>query len=149
MSVCLVDTSILCELLEVPNLCSQIEAVSSEMHRKIAHGERLLLPMSTILETGNHIGQNGTGQQRWQAARRFALLIEQAIRGETPFTPTPFFEAEDILGWLHEFPDWAKRGDARGRGCGLVDLTIVMVRPSGVLPAFLVTSRKTFEPTPS
>ncbi len=46
-------------------------------------------------------------------------MIQQAIRGETPFTPTPFFEPEDLLGWLNDFPSWA------GLGSGLADLTIL------------------------
>lgn len=124
MSVCLIDTSILCEFLEVPNLCESSAEVAAEMARKIELRESLLLPMSTIVETGNHIGQNGDGNQRWTTARKFVSLIQQAVRGETPFTPTPFFEPEELLTWLDEFPPWAKRSDSRGKGSGLADLTI-------------------------
>ncbi len=118
MSICLIDTSILCEFLAIPNLCGSYAEVEAEMRRKIRRRESLLLPMSTILETGNHIGQNGDGRQRRSIAESFVQLIQQAIRGETPFTPTPFFESEALLKWLGEFPDWAMRGS------GLADLTI-------------------------
>ena len=89
------------------------------MARKVKQKEVLLLPMSAILETGNHIGQNGDGRQRRKAAQRFVALIQKAIRGETPFTTTPLFEVEALLEWLEEFPNWA------GRGSGLGDLTIL------------------------
>jgi len=88
------------------------------MERKIQAEETLLLPMSTILETGNHIGQNGDGRQRRATAEGFVRFVEQAIQGQAPFTPTPFFEAEQLLEWLGEFPDWAMRA------AGLADLTI-------------------------
>lgn len=124
MSVCLIDTTILCELLEVPNKCESSDVVLSEMEDKVKARESLLLPMSTILETGNHIGQNGDGRQRRETARKFVRLIEQAVQGETPFTPTRFFEPDELLQWIGEFPDWAGRSDSRGKGSGLGDLTI-------------------------
>jgi hypothetical protein len=125
VSVCLVDTSILCEILEIPNLCGSSEKVLAQLEAKIRNRETLLLPMSTILETGNHIGQNGDGRQRRAAAERFVGMIQQAIEGTAPFTPTPFFEPEALLSWLGEFPEWAMRNDPRGKGSGLADLTIV------------------------
>lgn len=118
MSVCLVDTSILCEILQVPNLCGSSEEVLTELETKVRDRESLLLPMSTILETGNHIGQNGDGRQRRAAAERFVGMIQQAIEGTAPFTPTPFFEPEALLSWLEEFPKWVMQGS------GLADLTI-------------------------
>lgn len=118
MSICLLDTTILCEILEVPNLCKDSAAVLSDLERKINAGERLLLPLSTVVETGNHIGQNGDGRQRRQAAERFGTLVRQAIQGTSPFTPTPFFDAEAVLAWLDEFPDWV------GQKSGFADLSI-------------------------
>ena len=118
MSICLIDTSILCEILQVPNRCGNHREIYAEMERKI-QTDTLLLPISVILETGNHIGQNGDGRQRREAAKRFVDFVRAAIRGETPFTTTPFFEPEVMQAWLDEFPDWANRGS------GLGDLTIV------------------------
>lgn len=117
MSICLIDTSILCEILQVPNKCGNHREVYAQMEKKIEK-ERLLLPMSAIIETGNHIGQNGDGRQRRATARHFVLMIQQAIRGETPFTTTPFLKGEDLEMWLAEFPDWTQRKS------GLADLTI-------------------------
>lgn len=118
MSICLIDTSIFCELLGVPNRCENLAEISAEMDAKNERRESFLLPVSTILETGNHIGQNGDGRQRREAALRFVRTVEQAVRGETPFLPTRFFR-QVLLNWIDDFPDWA------GRGSGLGDLTIL------------------------
>jgi hypothetical protein len=75
--------------------------------------------MISILETGNHIGQNGDGRQRRETAERFVQFVEDALAGRAPFTPTPFFESKNLSDWLREFPDWAMRGSGFG------DLTIV------------------------
>jgi len=57
VSICLIDTSILCEILQVPNRCGNHQEIYDEMERKIKiQKETLLLPMSAIIETGNHIG---------------------------------------------------------------------------------------------
>jgi hypothetical protein len=124
VSICLVDTTIFCEVLEVPHMCSDHKGVLSMLRSKIKNSETLLLPMATILETGNHIGQNGDGNKRRQAAQRFTDMVTKAIQGTIPFTPTPFFDAEVLSTWLSEFPDWAMRNDAKGKGSGLGDLSI-------------------------
>ena len=85
---------------------------------------QLLLPMTAILETGNHIGQNGDGAMRRAAALRFVERTGQALRGETPFQTTPMVDKEQLIAMLAEFPNWAGRNDARGKGSGLGDLTI-------------------------
>ena len=118
MTLCIIDTGILCELLEVPNLCGSSSQISARLEEKYRNGEFLLLPLCTILETGNHIGQNGDGRQRRDTAYRFARMVEQAVRGETPFEPTYFAQPKDLLGWVRDFAEWA------GRGAGLGDLTI-------------------------
>ncbi len=125
MNIWLLDTSILCELLQVPNCSDRHREISDEIKRKIERRDTLLLPMTSIFETGNLIGQNGKGTQRRQAAQRFVQLVRQAIQGEAPFRPTPFFESEQVLAWLEQFPDWVKRTDSRGRGSGFGDLSIV------------------------
>lgn len=118
MSICLLDTGILCELLKIPGHCQRPEEIAEALRLKIENRESLLLPMSAIVETGNHIGQIREGRQRRFAAERFVQRVQEAIRGDAPFTPTPFFESVALLAWLDEFPDWASHGS------GLADLTI-------------------------
>ena len=125
MSVCLIDTSVFCELLAVPNMNRRHEEMVGQLSAKLKVPEILLLPMTTILETGNHIGQNGDGRQRREAAKKFVGQVRLALRGQSPFVPTPLFLREELGGWLEEFPDWAMRSDARGKGSGLGDLSII------------------------
>jgi hypothetical protein len=125
VSVCLIDTSVFCELLAVPNMNRRHEEMLGLFAEKLKARETLLLPMTTILETGNHIGQNGNGNQRRQTAERFVKQVQLALQGQSPFTPTPLFTREDLGIWLSEFPDWAMRNDAKGKGSGLGDLSIV------------------------
>jgi len=118
VSICLLDTSILCELLEIPDRCQNPEEISTEFAAKREGDETLLLPMSAIIETGNHIGHLRNGGRRRTLAEIFIRLVQQAIRGESPFTSTPFFETEALLAWLDDFPDWVNQSS------GLADLTI-------------------------
>ena len=74
--------------------------------------------MATVIETGNHIGQNGDGNQRRQCAERFVAQVEKAIDGDSPFTPMNFLEADILRNWLNDFPNWAMQGS------GLGDLSI-------------------------
>lgn len=122
--ICIVDTSILCEILQVPNMSDEHLEHLEALKEKVAEGERLLVPMPAVFETGNHIGQNGSGRQRRDAAKRFVSLIKAAIAGEAPFTPTPFPDVEEMRDWLSQFPTWTQRSDHRGKGSGLADLSI-------------------------
>ncbi len=125
MSICLVDTSAFCELLAVPQMDARHGEMVALLKSKLEARETLLLPMVTILETGNHIGQHGDGRQRRQAAERFTAQVRMALQGQSPFVPTRLLNRETLLEWLEEFPDWAMRSDSRGKGSGLGDLAIV------------------------
>jgi hypothetical protein len=119
VSICLLDTGILCEFLEIPGHSGALAGVDRELAEKVKARESLLLPMSAIVETGNHVAQVADGRIRRFLGQRFAELVRQAIQGQAPFTPTPFFETDSLLAWLDDFPDWAMRG------AGFADLTIV------------------------
>ena len=126
MTICIVDTTIFCEMLRVPNMYADPEGVRAEFETKVTASprEEFMLPMTTILETGNHIGQNGDGGTRRKAAQRFVDQVTSAIAGRTPFTATAFLDRAKLLEWLVDFPDWAGSADAKGKGSGLGDLTI-------------------------
>ena len=56
-AICLIDTTIFLEILDVPRKATRHEHVILELQRKMEDEETLFLPMATILETGNHISQ--------------------------------------------------------------------------------------------
>ena len=119
MSICLIDTSVFCNLLRVPDRDQHHATVVAELRQLIQANATLLLPLAAVVETGNHIAQHGDGRQRRQAADRFVKEVTAAIEGSAPWTPTPFFELDSVRTWLAEFPDHAMRG------FGLGDLFIV------------------------
>ena len=114
--ICLVDTSIFVQIVNVPSMSNDRPQILTQLKEKIAASESLFLPMATIIETGNHIGQNGDGRLRRACADEFVKQVELAIDNKSPFTALNFLEAKDMRRWLAEFPDWAMRGSGLFRG---------------------------------
>jgi len=119
MTICLVDTSIFCNLLEVPGRCQHKQGVLLQLEDKIKAGWNLLLPVAAIVETGNHIAHGADGALRRRAAQRFIDQVRQALNGEAPWVVTPIPDAPSWRTWLNDFPDSAMRG------LGFADLTII------------------------
>ena len=118
-AICLIDTSVFVEILNVPIKATQHEQIVSELKTKIERRETLFLPMATILETGNHVAQNGDGNQRRKCAENFVSQVQKALDGESPFKPISFLKREHLQQWLSEFPNSAMQGT------GLGDLSII------------------------
>lgn len=67
-SVCLIDTSIFTNILNVPGRNQNKADVNHAFREYIDLGCTFILPMATIIETGNHIAQNGDGRLRRDTA---------------------------------------------------------------------------------
>ncbi|MFN9999491.1 MAG: PIN domain-containing protein, partial [bacterium] len=113
-AVCLIDTSVFLDILNVPGKGKNHAETLRDLRQKVQTQESLFLPMATIVETGNHIGQNGDGNRRRTCAVQFVRQVQQALEGRSPFTPLNFLEATELNRWLSEFPDWAGRGVGLG-----------------------------------
>lgn len=126
-SICLIDTSIFLEFLNIPNFNQNREAVMQEFRDYIELGCTFLLPMATILETGNHIAQNGDGRMRRKSAENFVEAVKKAFAGEIPWSPTEFPQTTEILEWIDQFPDLAGRNKAPNKqeGTSFGDLSII------------------------
>lgn len=110
--VTFIDTSVLCELLEVPGMCSQHEDIRAEFElRADEDEERFVIPIAAVIETGNHIAQS-SGDRR-AAAQRFVGLLTAARSSEAPFTVRR-------LSWDDEFLSELCAGG--GTGQSLIDL---------------------------
>jgi hypothetical protein len=118
-AICLIDTSIFVEIINVPMMATRYSQTVLELEEKIRDGELLFLPMATIFETGNHIAQNGNGAERRICAEKFVFQVRKALLGDSPFRPIRFIEQEQMQIWLDEFPDSAMNGS------GLGDLSII------------------------
>ncbi len=116
----LIDTSVFCHIMQIPGKCSRHKEAMGELRVLVTQpGTTLLLPVTTIYETGNHIAQNGSGNQRRQVAQRFVEQVQAAFDGRAPWTPTPLQGPAEMGNWLSLFPDYALRG------IGLGDLSII------------------------
>lgn len=127
-AVCLIDTSVFLNLLNVPNRNQDMQQVAADFVEYADSGCTFILPMATILETGNHIAQNGDGRLRRLTAQRFCAAVKGAFTGEAPYQPSEFPNTGEILGWLDEFPGKAgqNKSSARaGEGTSFGDLSII------------------------
>ncbi len=120
-AICIIDTTIFCNILGVPKKSQDKEATQNELRFLLNKGTSLLLPMAVIYETGNHIAQNGDGRIRRQTAELFVNQVRDAILGEAPWSVTPMQDTTQIESWLSEFPDWAMTET------GFADLSIIKI----------------------
>ena len=104
MSICLLDTSVFVEFLNVPNMNTRHAGICDELKQKIRDGEFLFLPLATILETGNHIAQNGNGTQRRKNAVLFVEQVQLALEGKSPFTPIATPQAGSHAAMAYRIP---------------------------------------------
>ena len=119
MTICIVDTSVFCNILDVPAFNQQRDDALATLGQFLEEGHTMLLPLAAVYETGNHISHVSDGGARRGAAQRFVYQVTQAVAGQTPWTPTPFPDKELLASWLAEFPDRVMSG------VGLADLSII------------------------
>lgn len=83
--VTFIDTSVLCELLGVPGKSNAETSgrLRIEMEQRHQTGERFVLPVTTIIETGNHIAQ--CDGNRYEVAGRLVRLLQMAANGQSPW----------------------------------------------------------------
>lgn len=129
-AIVLLDTSVYLNILDIPGLNQYRDAVLGEFGQKVANKDYFLLPLATILETGNHISRLNDGGNRRQFAQKMVDDVRRAMTGEAPYRPTQFPSRDEFLGWLYNFPDKAMRSKQgrreRQEGMSLSDLSIYM-----------------------
>jgi hypothetical protein len=121
VTICIVDTSILDELLNVPGKASHHDDTVTAYVQRQEAGEKFLLPPAALIETGNHVARAPDGGLRRRAAEIFLQFARSALAGQSPFTPTPLPSPGDIVAWLDDFPDRAMQG------IGLADRSMIAV----------------------
>ncbi|MFO5493029.1 hypothetical protein [Cuspidothrix issatschenkoi] len=126
-SICLIDTSIFLEILNVPNYNQHTALVLEDYQTYAKSGCTFLLPMATILETGNHIAQNGDGTMRRITALRFVEEVKAAFTGLAPWRTTTFPNTAEIMLWIDQFPILAGKNKApdKQEGTSFGDLSII------------------------
>ncbi|MCG6862227.1 MAG: hypothetical protein LJE70_13275 [Chromatiaceae bacterium] len=119
MTICIVDTSAFCNVLDIPGKNQDRDKARAELRSLIDENAGLLLPLAAVYETGRHISQLGDGRRRRATAKRFVEQVSLALSGEAPWAPTPLPAPLDLAAWLVEFPNAATRGQS------LADLSII------------------------
>ena len=107
----LIDTSIMLEYLQVPDMSSKELGITGRIDDMLISGEYILiLPMATIVETGNHIShiKKSDNNVRFIIAKEFINKVKMALEGTKPFKALKW-ETEEIGAWidsLSEIRDW-------------------------------------------
>lgn len=117
--ILILDTSVLCCLLQVPGkdmAGSNDDAwdhkrISALVQTEVDAGSTLVLPLASIVETGNHISQ--APRNRFHTAERLAELIRLAANETTPWAA--FTDQADLWGpeqLIRLADEWPKLADA-------------------------------------
>lgn len=109
--VAFIDTSVLCNLVRVPGRDQHSERITTEFAERAGQGELFVIPVTAVIETGNHIAQ-ATGDRR-AAADRLVGLLRAAMAESTPWKL-------NAATWDDRFLTELCAGN--GTGQGLVDL---------------------------
>ncbi|NEP59306.1 MAG: hypothetical protein F6K31_20205 [Symploca sp. SIO2G7] len=117
--VAIIDTSIFCEFLNIPNMNSSRDKVFNDFQKLVSDDTSFLLPMAAVYETGNHIAQLSDGRNRRRFADFFVKEVKKAIKGDAPWQIMQIPTLEEIDIWLSEFPDLSMRE------VGMGDLSII------------------------
>lgn len=124
--VLIIDTSIFCVWLQLPDFetCGSDQdrwdygRVKKKIEDEIALKTTLILPLATIIETGNHISQR-TGD-RYAHASRFCEILIKSIDNEDPWAAfsdqSSLWSDENVRKLAHDWPQLATQkisiGDA-------------------------------------
>ncbi|MER7130719.1 hypothetical protein [Streptosporangium saharense] len=79
-----VDTSVLCNILDVPGKNQDRESVMRQLREEKRECD-LILPVTTVIETGNHIAQLPDGRVRRDRADKLHRLLSLVIAGDAPW----------------------------------------------------------------
>ena len=117
-SIVIVDTSVLLNIMDVPDRNQARGQVLDRLGTLIDAGDHLFIPMAAIVEVGNLIAQLKNGATRRAAAIRFVKEVRAALADEAPWKPINFPSNQEVLSWLDAFPE------AATQGLGIGDLSI-------------------------
>ena len=107
-----VDTCVLTNLLNIPGFNQNYAEVKRQYDEKVANKDTFVLPIATLVETGNHIAQ--CGGDKYRIAEKFKDLVLGAMCGENSFTVTPEITLKQIEEIMVNFPNEAIQGHGFG-----------------------------------
>lgn len=84
-AVTFIDTSVLCNLVPVPGRDQDAAAVKFSMKTRNDEGEQFILPITSVIETGNFIAQLADGGLRRQTAQKLHDILRFICAGQSPW----------------------------------------------------------------
>lgn len=128
--VVFVDTSVLCNMLAIPEKDQDRERVVADLER-LGRSADLLLPITAVIETGNHVAQIKDGRVRRTCAEKFARMVRLVVDHKAPWTL-------NAVGWDKGFLESLLAGAGTGTslvehaacrlGCGDLSILVEMDR---------------------
>lgn len=118
--VLIIDTSILCVYLKVPHMdtCGSdmdkwdYQRVATKINEEIGKNSYLVLPLATLIETGNHIAQ--AHGERYESAKELSDIIVKVATAEEPWAAFTFqsklWSEEGLLKLAENWPTLAASG---------------------------------------
>lgn len=85
MNVRFIDTSIMLNLLGVPKHCQEEARIKAEWKQVLENKETLIMPIATIIETGNHIAHIEKGDVRRTITLKFQEYLRRTAQSEAPW----------------------------------------------------------------
>lgn len=121
MNVRIIDTSVLVNILNIPNMNENHDKAIDEFNKLIERDQdTLILPLATIIETGNHISHIPNGNIRREKAILFSKYLEKTAKDEAPWEYyCKELNKNDLLTIAYEFPNCAIRET------GIGDMSII------------------------
>lgn len=93
-----IDTSVLSNLLSVPGKSQDMEKAQQDfLALQEDNSVQFVLPVTTVIETGNHIAQIKNGDMRREVAQRFGKMLESVCEREAPWVLHDFGWGESFL----------------------------------------------------
>lgn len=118
MNVKFIDTTILVNLLDVPKMNEHAGKVKKQLEEAIQKEEVLILPLATIVETGNHIA-HATGD-RYTLGEKFSKCLIETAKDKMPWKfNEQQWSKQDLLYMAQKVPEYASMG------IGVGDISII------------------------
>ncbi|MGF1648001.1 MAG: hypothetical protein ACFCVF_13915 [Kineosporiaceae bacterium] len=83
--VVFVDTSVMCNIIPVPGRDQDREAVMARLAELRESRAHMILPITSVIETGNFVGNLKDGTVRRDVAQRFVRHLELVISNRAPW----------------------------------------------------------------
>jgi hypothetical protein len=109
-TVCILDSSVLDEVLAVPGKSGEHTTAADDLLQKAKNGELLVLAWPVLVEVGGHIAHCRDGTGRRKLAEAFAELVKKALEGRGPLSVAELPKSPEISRALDSFADAAMRG---------------------------------------